>query len=330
MQKEANLSKEGTMLSKRGAAFLLVGALGFTACEQSLGPEGNASLEDREEIISLLEESGFFADDFGIDGANDGAQSAAPALAAAEMAEVVVPRIWGRRRGFPVRRLITVDVDPQEGIATVTKELVFEGKFLLDITADDQFNPTQKELNEKLVQHATFRRVPVEAADAKGRRWRLVSVSPAEWMMTAEDERSVNIIKVEVWVNEELRLEITDPSEMLDVEGHLPQLHPEDAVTVKAWVENSIDNGNEPDTFVFLHLFHATPNSRAWVRLLMDRVVTDTDTYYELSWNARHTGRSRIAVDAIDAETFTTESADDYRANIWGVPYRIVPVADAP
>ena len=82
------------MLSKRAAAFLLVGALGFTACEQSLGPEGNASLEDREEIISLLEESGFFADDFGIDGAYDGAPSAAPALAAAEMADYTgkIPR----------------------------------------------------------------------------------------------------------------------------------------------------------------------------------------------------------------------------------------------
>jgi hypothetical protein len=319
------------MLSKRGAAFLLVGALGLTACEQALGPDGNASLEDREEIISLLDESGFFADDFGVDGAYDGAQGAAPALApAAEAAEVVVPRIWGRRRGFPTRRLITVDVDPQEGTATVIKEVYFEGKFLLDITQDDQFNPTEKPLNEKLVQHATFRRVPVEEADAQGRRWRLVGVSPAEWVMTAEDERTVNITKVEVWVNEVLQLEITDPSEMLDVEGRLPRLHPEDAVTVRAWVENSLDNGNEPDTFVFLHLFHATPNSRAWVRLLMERVVTDTDTYHELSWNARHTGRSRIAVDAIDAETFTTESEDDYRANIWGVPYRIVPLEEAP
>ncbi len=319
------------MFSKRVAAFLLVGALGVTACEESFGPEGNASQEDRDEILTLLDESGFFADEFGVDGAYDNAQPAALALApAAEMAEVVAPRVWGRRRGFPVRRLITVDVDPQEGIATVSKEVFFEGKFLLDITRDEQFNPTAKPLEEKLVQYATFRRRPVEEADAQGRRWRLVHVSPAEWMMTAEDKRTVNITKVQVWVNEELKAEIVDPSEMLDVDSRIPRLHPEDLVTVKAWVDNSLDNDNVPDTFVFLHLFHATPSSRAWVRLPMEQVTTDVDSYYVRSWYVRHTGRARIAVDAIDAETFTTETEDDYRANIWGVPYRIVPVEAAP
>ncbi|UCG88081.1 MAG: hypothetical protein JSW71_05930 [Gemmatimonadota bacterium] len=319
------------MIGKRAAAFILAGTLGLTACADSLGPEGNASQEDREEILTLLDESGYFADDFGIDGAYDGSQSAAPALApAAELAEVEAPRIWGRRRGFPVRRLVTVDVDPQAGTALVSKEVFFEGRFLLDITEDGQPNPTEKPLEEKLVQYATFRRLPVEAADAQGRRWRLVAVSPAEWVMTVDSLRTVDITKVVVSVNGVLQLEITDPSEMLDVEGRIPKLNPEDEVTVRAWVENSLDNGNEPDTFVFLHLFHATPVSRAWIRLPMERVITDVDTYYELTWHARHTGRARIAVDAIDAETFTTETEDDYRANIWGVPYRIVPVEEAP
>ncbi|UCD24113.1 MAG: hypothetical protein JSW51_13970 [Gemmatimonadota bacterium] len=314
------------MFTKRLAAFLMAGALGLTACDESFGPEGNATPEDREEILTLLDESGFFADDFGLDGAYNDAQPAASALAPA--AEVVAPRMWGRRRGLPVRRVITVDVDPQEGVATVSKEVFFEGRFLLDITQDDQFNPTEKPLVEKLVQYATFRRRTQEELDAQGRRWKLVNVSPAEWMMTAEDKRTVNITKVEVWVNEELKAEIVDASEMLDVDSRIPKLHPEDMVTVKAWVDNSVDNGNEPDTFVFLHLFHATPSSRAWVRLPMELLTTDTDSYYTRSWQVRHTGRARMAVDAIDAQTFTTETEDDYRANIWGVPYRIVPVDD--
>jgi hypothetical protein len=212
----------------------------------------------------------------------------------------------------------------------VSKEVFFEGEFLLDITQDEQLNPTEKPLEEKLVQYATFRRVPVEAADAQGRRWRLVEISPAEWVMTVDSLRTVAITKVTVSVNGVLQLEITDPSEMLDVEGRIPTLNPEDEVTVQAWVENGLDNGNEPDTFVFLHLFHATPISRAWIRLPMERVVGDVETYYELTWHARHTGRARIAVDAIDAQTFTTETEHDYRANIWGVPYRIVPVEEAP
>jgi hypothetical protein len=307
----------------------MVGALMLTACEESLGPEGNASQEDRDEIISLLNESGFFADEFGVDGTYDDGAAGAPAMvAAAEAAEVVAPRIWGRRRGLPVRRLITVDVNPQEGIATVSKEVSFEGLFLLDITQDDQFNPTRKPLEEKLVQKATFHRVPSDQADAQGRRWRLVNVSPAEWMMTAEDKQTVNLTLVEVWVNGELQLEITDASELLDADGRIPSLHVEDFVEVKAWVENGLTSENEPDTFVFLHLFHASPTARGWMRLPMERVVTDTDVYYVHSWTARHTGRSRIAVDAIDAETFTTETEDDYRANIWGVPYRIVPLED--
>ena len=314
------------MLSKRLAVLFLAGAFAVSACNDSTGL-GNASEEDREEILELLQESGFFDDGFGLDGASEGSAPAAGTMAlvdAADAAEVEAPRVWGRRRGLPVRRLITVDVDPDAGTASVSKEIFFEGDFLLDITRDEQFNPTRKPLVEKLVQYATFRRVPVEQADEKGRRWRLIDASPAEFLMTDELKRTVSIVKVEVWVNEELKTEITDPSALIEVEGRLPKLHPEDHILVRAWVENSLENDNVPDTFVFMHLFHASPNMRAWLRLPMEKVVTDTDEYYEMDWRARHTGRSRIAIDAIDAETFTTETEDDYRSNIWGIPYRIV------
>jgi hypothetical protein len=247
------------MLSRDLAAVLLVGAVGLTACSDSLGP-GNASDEDREEILALLDESGFFADDFGLDGANDGAAQAGESMAlvaGAAAAEVVLPRIWGRRRGFPVRRKITVDVDTETGLATVSKEISFEGRFLLDITDDGQANPTQKPLEETLVQYALFRRMPVAQADEKGRRWRLIDISPAQWMMTELEKRTVNITQVQVWVNDELQLEITDPSELLDIEGRIPHMVQGDIVLVRVWVDNSVDNGNEPATFVFLHLFHA-------------------------------------------------------------------------
>jgi hypothetical protein len=322
-----NPNWEGTMFRKRLGALVMVGALAVTACEESLGPEGNASQEDRDEIISLLDESGFFAEEFGVDGTYDGGAAGAPAaVAAAEAAEVVAPLVWGRRLGRPVRRVVTVDVDPEQGIATVYKEVYFEGRFLLDITQDGQFNPTEKPLDVKLVQYATFQHLPADQADAAGRRWRLVNLSPAEWLMTADDKQTVNLTRVEVWVNGVLQLGITDASELLDIDGRIPRLHVDDMVEVRAWVENSLDNGNEPDTFVFLHLFHASPSALGWLRLPMERVVTDTDVYYVLSWTARHIGRSRIAVDAIDAETFTTEIEDDYRSNIWGVPYRIEPL----
>ena len=239
------------------------------------------------------------------------------------MAEVAAPRIWGRRRGLPVNRVITVDVDRENGTATVSKEVSFEGRFLLDITADEQLNPTEKPLAETLVQYATFRRRPADQADEQGRRWRLVNISPAEWMMTDVAKRTVNLTKVEVWVNEVLELEVTDPSALLELDSRIPQLEIEDFVSVRAWIENSVDSYNVPDTFVFLHLFHASRNARGWMRVPMEQAQGDMGPYYERSWSVRHAGRSRIAVDAIDAQTFTTESEDDYRASIWGIPYHI-------
>ncbi len=322
------------MFSERLAAVVMVGALALTACSDSLslGPD-TASEDDREEILQLLEESGFFADGFGLAGVAvntsvvSGALGASAPVTVAEVAEtdaVVAPRLWGRRRGRPIRRVITVEVDREAGIATVSKEVVFDGKFLLDITDDDQIIPTEKPLQETLLLSAKFELVARDAVDANGRRWRLLGISPAQWVMTDVEKRTVNITRVQVWVNEVLALEITEPSELVDVADRVPRLHREDHVLVRAWVENGVDNGNDPDTFVFLHLFHANADIRAWIRRPMEMVQGDDGVHYERSWTARHIGRSRIAVDAIDAETFTTESEDDYRANIWGIPYRIL------
>jgi hypothetical protein len=47
------------------------------------------------------------------------------------------------------------------------------------------------------------------------------------------------------------------------------------------------------------------------------------DGMFVRHWIVRFPGRERIVVDAIDSQTFNTDSEDDYRANGWGVPYRI-------
>lgn len=305
-----------------------LGAIALAACSDTTGL-GNASDEDREEIVQLLQESGFFADDFGVAGVAQGASPAPAPYAAsgATAAEIAPPRAWGRRHGPPVQRVITVDVDPEAGIAQVTKELVFEGEFLLDITQDDQFNPTSKPLNQTLVQHAQFRRNDAARAEETGRRWRLVAVSPAEVGLTDPLKQTVDIARLEVWVDGEPFLQVEDPSQLFEVDGRVPRLQPEQQVTVKAWVDNSSTAGFTPPTFVYLHLFHASLEMRMWVRLPMDVVVTETDvgsdTYWTLSWMVRHRGRERIAVDAIDAGTFATQEGDDYNANIWGIPYII-------
>jgi hypothetical protein len=301
-----------------------LGAVALAACSDTTGL-GNASDEDREEILQLLQESGFFADDFGSDGVDGGAAPApAPFAAAGAAAEgTEPPRAWGRRHGPPVQRVITIDVDPEAGTALVTKELVFEGVFLLDITPDDQFNPTSKPLNQTLVQHAQFQRNDPARAEETGRRWRLVAVSPAEVVLTDPSKQTVDIARLEAWVDGELFLEVEDPSQLFEVDGRVPRLHPEQEVTVKVWVDNSSQAGLTPPTFVYLHLFHASLEMRMWVRLPMEMVETDNGPYWTLSWMVRHRGRERIAVDAIDAGTFATSDGDDYNANIWGIPYII-------
>ncbi len=300
------------------------GAIALAACSDSTGP-GNASEEDRQEILQLLEESGFFADDFGTEGATQGASPAPGPFAAAAAAaeEIAPPRAWGRRRGRPVRRVITIDVDPAAGTAQATKEVAFEGEFLLDITQDEQFNPTSKPLNETLVQHAQFRRVDPATAEETGRHWRLVGVSPAEWSLTDPSKQTVDIVRIEIWVDEQLFLEVDDPSQLFEVDGRVPRLHPEQVISVKAWVANTSDAGFVPPTFVYLHLFHASLEMRMWVRLPMEMVETDSEPYWIRTWTVRHAGRERIAVDALDAGTFATQDGDDYNANIWGIPYII-------
>ncbi len=310
------------MCRKWLAAVWALSALTLAACTDALGP-GNASNEDREELLALLQESGFFADDFGATGAvSDATSGTGSLLVAGPAVEAAAPRHWGRRRGLPVRRVITVDVDREAGTAMVTRELEFDGKFLLDITDDAERNPTEKPLQEIMVQHAKFERVDDATAADTGRHWRLVGVSPAEWMMTAEDKRTVDIGSVEVWVDGVLALSIADPSLLFDVDGRIPHLRVGQEVQVKVFVSNS--TRPEADTYVFLHVFHASPNVRIWIRVPMELVEGDLGPYYVRSWVVRHSGRGRVAVDAIDSQTFMTDSDDDYRANIWGIPYIIV------
>jgi hypothetical protein len=319
---------EGKMCSKHLTGLLAFAVLGLAACSDGVAPGGSTEVpeEVRQDIVSLLEESGFFGDDLGTQGATDGGSSAATVsmanLAGAE--EAMAPRVWGRRRGLPVRRQITIEVDEEAGTAMAWKEVEFDGRFLLDITDDGQRNPTEKPLQETVFQHAEFERLDQEITDERGHRhrWRLVAVSPAQFRMAEEAKRTVSITQLTVEVNGEIRADITDPSAPIEVERGVPKLRRGDEVTVTAYVSND-EQGNVPPTFVFLHLFHASPDARTWLRLPMAEVL-DQPGVYARSWTVRQTGRERVAVDAIDAQTFVTQSEDDYRANVWGVPYIVL------
>ena len=250
------------MLRKGLAAALALGAVTLTACSESLGPNVSATEEERTEVIQVAEESGFFADGFGVEGAFDESDGASAALmGAAAAGEVVVPRVWGRRKGLPIRRVITVEVDREAGIASITKELVFDGEFLLDLSDDDVINPASKPLEVTLLLHAEFMRL--DEPNDRGRSWQLKGVSAAQWYMTDAAKQTVNLTKVEVYVDDVLVLLVTDPSELLQLENEIPLIDKDDLVVVRAWVDNTSDSAsvNEPATFGLPIDIDIKPNS---------------------------------------------------------------------
>jgi hypothetical protein len=305
---------------QRRLAVAGLAALVLAACSDGPTGPGNASDEDRAAVLAELAESGWFAEAFGTDGAADDLSLAASFdLNLSSVAlEDQVPLVhrWGRRHGAPVSRVLTVEVTGD----TARAELVvtFEGVFVLDRTPEDGEPATQKPLDEQAVQRAVLARRT--DADPPGRRWKLVALSPREWRMTDEARRTVRITRMVVSVNGEVRLEVEDPAELFRVDNRIPRLQVGDSVSVLAEVENTAGTGNEPPTFVFLHVYHHGPAARGWVRIPMRE---REDGAFVRHWIVRFGGRERMVVDAIDSQTFNTDSEDDYRANGWGIPYRI-------
>jgi hypothetical protein len=295
-------------------------AVGLVACTDGPTAVDNATQQDRQEVISALDASGWFTDAFGVDGtAEDLNLAVSFNLSLTQVAvqdTVPLTQRWGRRYGAPVSREYTVTVvgDTAEATAMVT----FDGVFVLDRTRDGVANPTQKPLQEQAVQRATL--VRRGAADSSGRHWQLVALSPREWRMTDDATRTVHITRVVVAVNGETKLDVSDPTALFDIDHRIPRLHLGDSVSVLAEVDNTTGIDNVPPTFVFLHVYHYGPAARGWVRIPMRQRA---DGMFVRYWIVRFTGRERMVVDAIDSQAFNTDTENDYRANSWGIPYRI-------
>lgn len=306
---------------KRPLPLVCVAALVLAACgDDPAGLQDNATPEDRQAVVAELDASGWFTDAFGTDGtAEDLDLSTAFALDLASVAaQDTVPLVgrWGRRHGPSVNRTVTVSITGDTAQAEMV--VTFDGVFVLDRTPDDVPNATQKPLQEQAVQRALL--VRRAETDTAPRRWRLVALSPREWRMTDQAKRTVRIARVVVRVNREAKLDVEDPAELFGVDNRIPRLEVGDSVTVLAEIENTTGIDNVPPTFVFLHVYHHGPNARGWVRIPMRR---RDDGVFVRHWIVRFAGRERIVVDAIDAQAFNTDADDDYRANGWGIPYRI-------
>ena len=261
--------------------------------------------------------TGFVDDDFGDTGAV-GTSAASPAFDSYGVQDTAIaPLFWGRVRvvrGGP-RPVVSLNIVVQGDSAWVTRGVSFQGIFLADTSVDGTFNPTSKPLAESVQQRGVFVR---DAAAPHG--WRAVALTLLDWQPTAPDRRTVQVERVAVYRNDTLQFEVENPDSLIAVDAHVPLLHQGDTVRVEAHVANTTGGSFSPSTFAFLHVRHADPTGIRWRRI---RMVDDGNGDFSREWIVRFTGRDRFVVDALDAATLQLGTADNYRANEWGIPFRV-------
>ena len=283
--------------------------------------EGTAPASEQAEVLAAeVDQLGAMVDtEFGVPGAATTATLTANGLVAdlTTTAGDPAPTFWGRLRVVPggPRPVYHRDVTIQGDTARVEHDVTFEGLFLVDTTADGLFNPTAKPLVDRMTQHAVLVR---DRSDRRG--WRAVQLSPQNWTVVDASRQTVTVSDVKIYRNDTLLVEVTDPSELFDVANRIPRFHLDDTVKVVAAVTNTTGSGLTPASFVFLHVRHADRLGTSWRRIPM---TDNGDGTYERTWIARRSGIDRFIVDALDSATLLLGTADNYRTNEVGIPYRI-------
>src|SRR5438067_219750 len=291
---------------------------GLAACG-----EGTAPASGQADVVAAeADQLGAMVDtDFGAAGA---AATAAPTASSSGVltaptaaAGDTAPTFWGRLRVVPggPRPVYHRDVTIQGDTARVEHDITFDGLLLVDTSADGVFNPTAKPLADRMTQQAVLVR-----DDSRSHGWRVLQLSPQDWTVVDASRQTVTVTDVKVYRNDTLLVEVTDPAALFDVTSRVPRFRLGDTVNVVAAVTNTTNSGFTPPSFLYLHVRHAAMGGTSWRRLNM---TDNGDVTYERSWIARRTGIDRFLVDALDAATLLEGTADNYRANEVGIPYRI-------
>ena len=287
--------------------------------------EGTAPASDQAQVLAAeADQLGAMVDaEFGVSGAATTAPPASTTTGSGLTADAVAttgdtaPRFWGRLRVVPggPRPVYHRDVTIQGDTARVEHDIAYRGIFLVDTSADAMFNPTAKPLADRMTQHAILVR-----DGSRPHGWRVIALSPQDWTVVDPDRQTVMVTDVKVYRNDTLLVEVTDPTALLEVTRHVPRFRVDDTVKVVAAVTNTTGSGFTPPSFVFLQVRHADLQGTSWRRVIM---VDNGDGTYVRSWIARRTGIDRFVVDALDSATLLLGTADNYRTNEVGIPYRI-------
>jgi hypothetical protein len=261
--------------------------------------------------------TGYTDSDFGAAGVTGSSPASAVGRTLSLEDTAIAPRFWGRLRVVPggPGPIFTRDIVVQGDSAWVTRSVSFQGIFLVDTSADSTFNPDSKPLADGVQQRAVF--VRDRTAD---HGWRAVALTLLDWQNTAVDRRTVQIQNVAVYVNGAAVLQVSNPDSLISVDTRVPLFHAGDTVKVTMHVVNSTGGSFSPATFGFLHVRHADPLGIRWRRVPM---IDEGNGDFERSWVVGFTGRDRFVVDALDAATLELGTADNYRSDEWGVPFRV-------
>ena len=295
-------------------ALLVAAALAATACSDD--PTGGSSEDAAVQQAYLDVDAGYFDENPGGDDLfATPLLTASSTLFSAPGDPYVAPERWGRRRAqeLPSRdRTVVIEGDT----ARVSVAVRFRGRFLVDTTFDGVANPGAKRMHETMRHRAVFVR-----DETAPRGWRLIAMTLGNIVDTDPAKRTVEITTMAITVNGESAREITDPNQLLRVNGGVPELRVGDSVEVTVRVRNATGTDLAPPTQLFLHVRHHRADQDHWARIQMR---PNEDGSWSIGWTVRRAGIARMAVDAIDSEALQTQSGDNYRANIWAFPYRAI------
>ena len=299
---------------RRPVAYTLLAlALGVTGC----GTDENSLSNDEQAVLQSLSENAtaWTEESPGVDGAvaDVAGPPAADGLVFAPGDPFHPPAFWGRfrRQHSPGReRVVVIEGDT----ARVNVTVAFNGVFVVDTTVDGVRNPDSKPLHETARQRALFVR---DSTAPRG--WRLVGLSVRRFQNSAPIERTVNITSIAARKNSDAPSVLDDPEAIL-TPASLTSVAVGDTLALVVHVANTTGTGLVPPTQLFIHVRHFQAGNDMWARFPMRR---ENDSTYRAKWVVRRPGAAIVAVDALDSETLTTQSGDDYRSDLWAVPVRV-------
>ncbi len=231
--------------------------------------------------------------------------------------EVSRPEFWYRQLINESSAEIIITGEVSTGICTVSVTRKISAELIIDTVWDGEFIPGSKPIN--VTRYTKFIVEKHENESSHG-GWRIISATASEHMLTS-DEQEVFITSMRLYKDDELIWECTDPTAFYNVESELPVLLEGDFIRMEATVDH-LNPVYDPEFFVIAH----GPLSGHSRHIMYDNGLygdeTAEDGVFTYEWYVEYTGfHQRIAVDAIDTDTFEDQTEEDYDSSAWGIHF---------